>query len=202
MLGGIILAAGASSRMGRPKALLPGPDGASFHARLAGTLAAAGIGPLVVVAGRHAGQIALAVRRDALPLEVVVNARPERGQLSSLLAGLEVLVGRGCEAVAVAPVDQPLVSVETVRTLAAAWRASRAAVVRPACLGRHGHPAILDARLFGELRAAALEAGARPVIERHAAEVLDVAVDDPGAFEDIDTPEDYRRLVGRPLAGR
>lgn len=198
MLAGIILAAGASSRMGRPKALLPCVDGRSFLASLAATLTAAGVDPIVVVvAAPHAAAVAPAA--EALGLEVVVNPVPERGQLSSLVLGLDALDDRGVEGVMVTPVDQPLVSPDTVRRLAGAWRASSPLVVRPEHDGRHGHPVVFDARLFPELRGADPGAGARATIARHEADVLDVPVSDPGAFEDIDTPGDYRRLVGLPL---
>jgi len=73
--------------------------------------------------------------------------------------------------------------------------------VRPARLGRHGHPVLFDARVLPELRAADLAAGARVVVRAHAAEACDVEVDDPGAFEDIDTPEDYFRVFGVALNG-
>jgi CTP:molybdopterin cytidylyltransferase MocA len=200
MLAGIILAAGASSRMGRVKALLPSGDGRTFLARLAATLADAGADPLVVVTGPpHSRLIAAAVRDAAFPLVVALNAAPERGQLSSLVAGLDLLAGQDLEGAIVTPVDYPLVSAATVRRLVEAWRVSGAPVARPGCGGAHGHPVIFAARLFDELRSADLSLGARAVIARHAAGVLDVAVDDPGAFEDIDTPEDYRRLIGQPI---
>lgn len=185
--------------MGRVKALLPSGDGRTFLARLAGTMEAAGVDPLVVVAGAHAAAIAAAVRAGALRTEVVVNRAPGRGQLSSLLAGLEALAPRGPEAVVVTPVDYPLVSQDTVRRLVDAWRASGALIVRPERGGHHGHPVVFGAGLFAELRRADLSAGARGVIARHLADVVDVPVDDAGAFEDIDTPDDYRRLIGQPL---
>ena len=81
-----------------------------------------------------------------------------------------------------------------------AWSRSGAPVVRPSRGGRHGHPVLFDARVLAELRAADLSAGARAVVRAHAAESLDVEVDDPGAFEDIDTPEDYRRVFGIGLS--
>jgi CTP:molybdopterin cytidylyltransferase MocA len=197
MVAGVILAGGASSRMGRAKAALPCGDGRSFLSHVVATLAAAGIHPIVVVAGFHVREVREAARLESLPVEVVVNAQPERGQLSSLVTGLNALSVPPVRAAAVTPVDQPLVRVATVAALVEAYRRSHALIVRPEHAGRHGHPVILDARLFEELRAADAGAGARAVIARHASETRDVPLADPGAFEDIDTPEDYRRLVGR-----
>lgn len=199
VLAGIILAAGASSRMGRVKALLPSGDGRTFLGRLAATFAEAAVDPVVVVAaGANVAPIAAAVRDAALPVSVVVNPEPGRGQLSSLVAGLDALAGRPVDAVVVTPVDHPLVSPGTVRRLIEAWRASAAPIVRPQHRGRHGHPVIFAAALFDELRAGDPSLGARAVVARHASLALDVPVVDPGAFDDIDTPDDYERLIGAP----
>ncbi len=195
MIAGIILAAGASSRMGRTKALLPvGND--CFATRLVRTFADAGIGRVVVVCADDIATIRRRLSACGLPAEIVANPQRDEGQLSSLRVGLAALAAPEPEAIAVSPVDMPLVSVETIRTLLDRWRHSRAPVVRPARAGRHGHPVIFDRAVFGELREAEVRAGARVVIRAHATEAVDVAVDDEGAFQDIDTPEDYARLIG------
>jgi molybdenum cofactor cytidylyltransferase len=195
MLAGIILAAGASSRMGRPKALLTCRDGRSFLATLVTSFVRAGVDPVVAVIGSDALAIRQAVERDHMEVRLVENPAPERGQLSSLLAGLDALETDAPDAIAVIPVDQPLVSEETIRKLVERWRTTGALIVRPAHGNRHGHPVIFDSRVFGELRAADPRSGARVVVRGHHADVLDVDVDDEGAVEDIDTPSDYRRLV-------
>jgi molybdenum cofactor cytidylyltransferase len=100
-----------------------------------------------------------------------------------------------------APVDLPLVSPATVRAVVEAWERTGAPVVRPSYRGRHGHPVLFDARVFQELRAADLSAGARVVVRAHAAESCDVETDDIGALEDIDTPDDYFRVFGVRLSG-
>lgn len=201
----IVLAAGASSRMGRTKALLPLRGGETFLARVVSTLRAAGIEEITVVVGRDADSIRAAL--DG-PVNVVQNDDPSRGQLSSLRLGLDALTAPdaarhgddpGVAGVLVTIVDLPLVSAETVRRVIDAWEASGAPIVRPAREGRHGHPVIFGAAVFDELRSADLALGAREVLRAHLSEVLDVCVDDAGAFEDIDTPADYERLVGLPF---
>jgi molybdenum cofactor cytidylyltransferase len=195
MIPAIILAAGASSRMGRPKALLPiDVDGTTFLERLVKTLREAGVDDVIVVVGHDANRVREVVDDAGLAVRTVENPDPARGQLSSLITALEIADRPGVEAVLVAPVDQPLVTVGTVRCVVDAYRRTRAPVVRPAHEGRHGHPAILDRSLFDEIRRADLAAGARGVIKAHQAEAVDVAVDDEGAFLDIDTPEEYERL--------
>lgn len=193
MLPALILAAGASSRMGRTKALLPLPTGGTFLGRLDATLRAAGIEQIVAVIAHDAEAIVAAATVGNLRVRFVRNPDPSRGQLSSLLAGLDTLP-RG--PVLVTPVDLPLVSPATVRAVIEAWQRSRAPIVRPARAGRHGHPVIFAQSILDELRRGDLAAGARPIVKAHLDEILDVPVDDDGAFEDIDTREDYERLVG------
>jgi molybdenum cofactor cytidylyltransferase len=212
MIPAIVLAAGASSRMGRTKALLPLPGGDTFLARIVATLRAAGVEEIVVVVGEDGASIRAAQAGAARPpCRFVHNHDPSRGQLSSLQLGLDVVAGcRGARGagpggddviagVIVTTVDLPLVSAETVRRVIGAWRASRAPIVRPARDGRHGHPVIFDAAVFDELQRADLAVGARAVLRAHLADIIDVPVDDAGAFEDIDTPADYERLVGLPF---
>jgi CTP:molybdopterin cytidylyltransferase MocA len=180
--------------MGRAKALLPLPGGDTFIARLDATLRAAGIEEVIAVVGYHAELIEEALEAAGLRLRIARNPDPSRGQLSSLLAGLDAL-DAGAPAVLVTPVDLPLVSSATVRRVLDAWVETRAPIVRPERRGRHGHPVVFAASILAELRTADLAAGARPVIAAHGREILDVPVDDAGAFEDIDTPADYARLV-------
>jgi molybdenum cofactor cytidylyltransferase len=191
VLPALILAAGASSRMGRTKALLPLPDGRTFLGRLEATLRAAGVEDIVAVIGHDGERIHAASIASGLRLRFAWNPAPARGQLSSLLAGLEVLPDGP---VLVTPVDLPLVMPATVRSVIGAWQATGAPIVRPERGGRHGHPVVFSRRILAELREADLAAGARPVIQAHRDEIVDVPVDDDGAFEDIDTPEDYARL--------
>jgi molybdenum cofactor cytidylyltransferase len=193
----LVLAAGRSTRMGRPKALLPVTrDGETFIERLVATLIAGGVDDVVVVAGDEA----VAIRaRLGFRARVAVNRQIDLGQLSSIVVGLDVIDRPGVQAVMIAPVDQPLVSETTVRVLADAWRRTRAPIVRPVRGGRHGHPVIFDRAVFDELRAANPAQGARAIVHAHAESVSDIAVDDDGAFADIDTPADYERWTGLKL---
>jgi len=195
MVVALILAAGASSRMGRPKALLPIGDG-TFVTRVCRTLLEAGVDDLVVVAGAEHHAVAAEIGEAGLRARVVENARRQEGQLSSVLAGLAVADRPGVDAVLVHLVDTPLVRPETVRAVLDAFRRTNAPIVRPAVGGRHGHPVLFARKVFDDLRRADPAIGARAVVQAHAAEVCDVAVDDEGACRDIDTPEDFARLPG------
>lgn len=196
MIRTVILAAGASSRMGRPKTSLPlDGRGETFLSRIIRTALAAGLPEIVVVGGAHLDAVRGGWLARDRRVRMVANADWAAGQLSSLLVGLNAPARVPIEAVAVTLVDVPLVTEDTMRRLVSVWRTTRTSIVRPARGDEHGHPVIFDKRLFAELRGADLSAGAKSVVRAHAAEILNVPIDDPGAYLDIDTPEEYARVV-------
>jgi len=194
---GIVLAGGKSSRMGRPKALLPiGEGGDTFFDRVTRTLLDAGVDDIVVVVGADAEAIRAGVRQPAPSVRIVDNLDYERGQLTSLVAGLRAIDSAASRAALVTLIDVPFVSVSTVRRLISVHRELGAPIVRPVSSGRHGHPVVFGCELFDELRRADPAQGAKPVVRAHAMEMVEVPVDDEGAFTDIDTREDYERVIG------
>ena len=116
--------------------------------------------------------------------------------MSSLLAGLDAIDEPLLEAALVTLVDVPLVRASTVAEVIAAWRRTRAPIVRPANGERHGHPVMFDRSIFSDLRAADPNTGAKAVFAIHRDRIVNVPVEDAGAFEDIDTPVDYERILG------
>ncbi len=199
MLTGIVLAAGDSTRMGTPKALLPDEDGRPLVARLARTFQAAGIDEVIVVTGAAHDAIVTALERDrwsATPV-VVRNPDPARGQLSSLWVGLDAAERPTLDAILMTLVDVPMVKAATVRAVIEAWRRGRPPIVRPAVGERHGHPVLFDRAVFDELRRAPLADGVKAVVHAHAAALVNVNVDDEGCVTDVDTPADYDALVER-----
>ena len=183
--------------MGQAKAALPfGQTGETVLSRIVSVLLAGGVPRVAVIAGAHID----AVRRAMPPRErrarVVEHPGWEQGQLSSLIAGLNALDDPLLEAVLVTPVDVPLVSSTTVAAVINAWRRTHAPIVRPVDGDRHGHPVIFDRSVFADLRSANPNVGAKAVFATHRDRVLNVEVKDAGAFEDIDTPADYKRLFG------
>jgi molybdenum cofactor cytidylyltransferase len=189
----IVLAAGASSRMGRSKALLT-VDGRSFVRRILETLREGGIGDAVVVL-RPGQRDAEAEVAAAGAGRVVVNPRADHGQLSSLIVGLDAVDAPGVDAILVTLVDVPLIQPSTIRALLARVAVSDARVLRAVHRGRHGHPVIFTRSVFAALRGADPAVGAKEVIR--AVGVEDVEVDDPGVVRDVDTPADYEALRPR-----
>lgn len=193
MMAGLILAAGASRRMGSPKALLE-VEGRTFLDRLIALLAAH-CEPVIVVLGHDAGRIRRGSKLIA-QARVVVNPEPDRGQLSSLQCGLRE--ASGCGAVMYTPVDLPLVRPSTVAALIAAagdWTVHR--IVAPEYRGCHGHPVCISRELIPEFLALPEDSTARDVIHRWRHLTVYVPVDDAGVTRDIDDPDAYQRLVGQ-----
>jgi len=197
MIPAIVLAAGKSSRMGRPKAALPLPGGDTFITRIVRTFKEAGVEDVVVVVGHDATAVIDAFAAADLDARFVENPDYEQGQLSSLLAALKVIDRPGVVAALMTLVDVPLVSAATVRAVVDRYRSTRAPVVRPVRGSDHGHPVLIDRSLFDAIRRADPAVGAKAVIRANVSEAGDVAVDDAGAFADADTPEDYKRLTGQ-----
>jgi len=177
--------------MGRPKALLPS-GGRTFVRRILDTLSDAGVSDAVVVVRPDADDVVREIVSAGFG-RAVVNADPNRGQLSSLVAGLDAIDSPRVVAALVTLVDVPLVRAETIAALIARAPLSSAPIVRATYRSRHGHPVIFKRELFDALRRADPSVGAKAVLRAHAIE--DVDVDDPGVVADIDTPDDYRRVI-------
>lgn len=195
MVAGIVLAAGRSLRMGEPKPLLRF-RGERFLERVVGALRAGGCDPVLVVVAppdEPAAEAIAAAARGA-GARVVVNPLPDAEQVDSLRAGLAALPP-AAEVAVVAPADVPAIDAAAVRAVVGAFRARGAPVVRAVHGGRHGHPVLFARRVFSELFADPLAEGARSVVHAHADEMEEVAVESPGVLLDVDTPEDYRRLL-------
>ena len=202
---GVILAAGYSTRMGRDKALLPWPPVAE-GAPAANTFLGAMIDLLqqvsdlvVVVAGENASTLESVV--DAHGAFLVTNPKPERGQFSSIQVGLREVLNRGRDAAFLAPVDRPPVLPGTVSVLRSIFLNSDPevwAVVPEISRGGstvHGHPILVGREMMEQFLRAPAAANARDIEHAHKPHVLYVPVNDERVAANIDTPEDYQRLL-------
>ena len=189
----VILAAGASRRMGTPKALLL-LNGETFLDRMI-RLFAPLAQPVVVVLGHQAGEIRAGIKA-ANHAQLVVNPDPERGMLSSLQCGLAAIPSE-TEAVMFTPVDHPDLRQATLETLLRCYGSSRPLLAVPEHEGKHGHPVLIARPLIGELLALPPTAQAADVIHRHRADTIYVDVADPAVTTDIDDRPAYDELVAR-----
>jgi molybdenum cofactor cytidylyltransferase len=194
----ILLAAGESTRMGRPKALLPWGE-TTLIAYQVRELLAAGVDDVVVVLGHAADEV-----RPQAPSQarVVVNEAYRQGRASSLRAGAAALPD-DADPIVVLNVDQPRPS-QVLRALLAAHREGGSPITVPVAQGRRGHPPVLAGSLLPELRAASEEAqGLRGVIASHQEAVREVPFDSPLVLLDMNTPAEYQRALAeldRPSA--
>jgi molybdenum cofactor cytidylyltransferase len=189
-IGGVILAAGLSTRMrGHRKALLDWERGNFFdHTMYVFDLP---VDPVVVVI--REGDEQTSGSYMAKYCRFVVNPDPDRGQLSSLQVGLAELPD--AKAIAFCPVDFPAVEPKTMKLLVKELDASDALIIQPRFETRHGHPVIIRRPVIDAVLAAPSTATTRDVLRQFAAQTRYVAVDDPGVVADIDTPDDYRAML-------
>jgi CTP:molybdopterin cytidylyltransferase MocA len=190
-LGVVILAAGAGSRLGGVAKALLEVDGVPFLDQITNTACELGFVDAVVVVGSPFGE-AVAARATALGLRVVVNPDPARGMASSVALGFAALGVGEAEAAWLWPVDHPHVMAATLRALASALGTHE--VAQPRLGERGGHPPLIARAAWPRFAACAnLDGGARTVLAT--ADVIAVAVDDPGVVRDIDTPADAKALA-------
>ncbi|MBC7883049.1 MAG: nucleotidyltransferase family protein [Anaerolineae bacterium] len=191
-IGLIVLAAGASTRMGTPKQLL------MFRGRsLLRTMAEAAIAsccdPVVVVLGSQIEQIKLEVH--PLALHIVENREWAKGMGNSIAAGMSTLttINQNLDAVVVVLCDQPFVSSHLLDQLVESYRATRSPIVACAYANTLGVPALFDRSLFTELMTINVNMGAKYLIKQLAEKVSLIPF--PEGEIDVDTPAQYQQLL-------
>ena len=190
MTAAILLAAGESTRMGRPKALLPWGE-TTLIAYQVGELLAGGVDDVVVVLGHDADEVRPQVPSQA---RIVVNEGYRQGRASSLREGGAAL-SDDADPIVVLNVDQPRPS-HVLRALLAAHREGGSPITIPVAQGRRGHPPVLAGSLLAELRGASEGAqGLRGVIASHQEAVREVPFDSPLVLLDMNTPAEYQRAL-------
>ncbi len=189
MIAGIVLAAGLSRRMGQAKVLLA-LEGRPVVRHVAERLLAAGLAPVIVVAGTE--HLAIGAALAGLAVELVVNPHPETGQASSIRVGIGALPP-ATQAALIALGDQPFVTREIILVLLAALERTGKAIIAPRYREGRGNPVLFAREVFPELERLSGDQGARSVVERDPSRVALVDLDLPMP-QDLDTPEDYARL--------
>ncbi|HEX6997253.1 MAG TPA: nucleotidyltransferase family protein [Gammaproteobacteria bacterium] len=189
----LVLAAGGSTRLGRPKQLVRHRGTPLLVRAVEAAVAAAGR-PAVVVLGAEAQRLRAVLARRGLPVRAVVNARWREGLSGSLAAGLEALPRRAAAALLVV-VDQPEVDARALRRLVRAWRRRPGLPAAARYDGRAGVPAILPRRWWRAAKRLEGDQGARALLRSLPRVTL---TDMPQGALDVDVPEDLARLRSGP----
>jgi len=193
MISAIVLAAGASQRMGRPKLLLPLGDELVIE-RVVRTVTAADVDETIVVIGSRRAEMEQVLA--PLPVRVVFNPDYVWGEmLSSIQVGLRAASSTAIAALIVLG-DQPRVAVGTLNQILVALREGHDRICLPTFGGRRGHPIGLSRRFWPEVLALKKGSSLRELVRRHQDAVLEIPVLDDAILSDMDTPQEYERLLG------
>lgn len=189
-IAGLVLAAGRSSRMAPRNKLLEPIGGEKMVRRVAATAIASGAGPVIVVTGHEAASVAAALR--GLDVTIVANPDYADGLSTSLRAGLCALPP-GIDGALILLGDMPEVEVPVLAALMASFT-DESAICVPVRHGRRGNPVLWGRSYFAEMMRLTGDTGAKPLMARHEAQLIEVEVATDSIFEDVDVPEDLARL--------
>ena len=195
MISAILLAAGESKRMGRPKQLLEW-RGKTLLQHSLESLCNSAADEIILVLGHEADRIRRTL--SALPIKIVINPDYRQGMASSLRHGL-LAMDRSSEAFLVLLADQPGIGPEIINRLISAFRQAdpRGGIVRPVYRGRPGHPVLIGTQYLQEALQLRGDVGARRIPMNHPGDILEIAVDQDAVLKDLDTPEEYQKYTKR-----
>jgi molybdenum cofactor cytidylyltransferase len=193
MISAVVLAAGLSTRMGRPKLILPWGS-TTVIGQVVATLAQAQVDDIVVVTGAARTEVEAAVGQGRWEgIRMVFNPRyVEDNMLVSLQAGIAALGGQ-VDAMLVALGDQPQIEFDVVRSLVDTYRTEGHPLIVPSFRMRRGHPWVVARTLWPDLLSASAGSTMRDFLLAHTGQITYIAVSSPSILRDLDTPEDYAR---------
>ena len=197
MISGIVLAAGSSQRIGTPKALLKIGE-KTFLQHIVEIVHSARIIDVVIVLGAEAEEIQKTI--IWFDGKVVINNDWQKGQLSSIITGLNALDLTKSEpeeihGAIICPADHPLLTQSLLVDLLQGYWLSKKRIIIPIHRGKRGHPIIFDRELFDDIRNAPIDIGARAVVRNHEQDIQEVDVNDEGVLINIDSPDDYKKYI-------
>ena len=190
-IAGVILAAGSASRMGKTKQLLPFGEN-TLLGQVVQTAGDSMLHEIIVVLGHNADKIEESI--DLSDAQVVRNTEYPKGQSTSLIKGLEN-VSSICDAAIFLLGDQPLITAAIINKLIDAFETSTAPIVIPYCNGKRGNPVIIARALFHRLKSLSGDTGPRVLFDEFKKSVLKVSVPDEAILTDVDTKDDYEKLI-------
>ncbi len=188
-IGAVILAAGLSSRMGQPKMLLQWKNSTVIET-VVHTVMASTLQKIVVVTGSHRDEIKSLL--ELLPVELVFNPDFANGEmLVSFQKGLRAL--SDCDAAMLFLGDQPQIQIRTVEQLIADY--SGQAILIPSYNMKRGHPWIINQNIWNDIFSLHPPQSLRDFVKLHQAQIHYIDVDAPEILQDMDTAEDYHKLL-------
>tara|TARA_B100001146_G_C15981350_1_gene348495 strand:+ start:35 stop:649 length:615 start_codon:yes stop_codon:yes gene_type:complete len=186
---GILLAAGESSRMHTPKALLDWGGQTLIESQII-ALQNAGVSEIIVVLGHYVSEFISVLKNHSGKLQIIENPDYWKGKTTSIIKGLEN-ISDDSDTLVLLAVDQPRPS-NLITDLLNSHRSSDAMITHPSYQGRGGHPLIFDKILFEEIsKIDEKSEGIRSVVKKYLHRINVMQVDDPIVRVDINTPEDY-----------
>lgn len=195
-IGAIILAAGLSRRMGKPKLFLPFLNTPLIHYPVALAVGQK-FDPIIVVGGMYIQQLQMELNEYSKRISIVYNSNYEKGMSSSLKAGIDSL-NEEVDATFIFLGDQPFVSEDVVEKLIQVYEENKdkgAKIVRPRYSSKVGHPILFDKSLFSEFKSLSGDEGGKSIIKANEDKVIYVDFENVKLNLDIDTPQDYEALI-------
>lgn len=188
----IILAAGSSTRMGRPKLVLPWKDN-TILGEVTSTLVKAGIQEIIIVIQKEQELLYNHIQQLSIdkPLRIVLNESfNSEDMLSSIRYGLKA-IKPSFDAALIALGDQPQIQENVVRLICSEYFQTKAPIIIPSFHMQRGHPWLISRTLWPQLIKIKHPSTPHDFLEKYIEDVHYVLVDDPSILQDIDTPQDY-----------
>ena len=192
MMSSILLAAGESKRMGKPKELMPFGQSSIVEQTIDNLLGSA-VNEVIVVIGHRAEEVIRLIATR--PVKLAVNPNYKQGMSTSIIAGLN-LVDSQAQAVMLALGDQPAIDSQTINRLIKAFYTHDKGIAIPTYQGRRGHPIIFAVKYKEKLLELKGDIGGRQIVKDHPDDILEVAVNSESILTDIDTISDYQSYIG------
>jgi len=188
----VVLAAGMSKRYGRNK-LLEKINDKTIIRKVVEESVKSRADKVVVVVGFEAGKIINEIKD--LPVTTVYNENYMEGMSSSVKVGAEKAIELNADAVMILPADNLLIKSRTIDKVIDAYYKTRGLIVVPRFEGKRGHPILLDKKLFNDILSISEETqGLKYVVRKYSDKIVDVEVESPEIYIDIDVPEDLEKL--------
>ena len=185
----MILAAGESKRMGKPKLLLPFGEKTIIETIVA-TVVSSKVEKTLVVLGSEREKIEQKIKNYSL--KIAFNPNFRSGMLSSVQAGFQAFP-ENAQAALVVLGDQPSISISVINELIDAYQRTRKGIVLPVYKGERGHPVLIDAKYWKEVENLSPGVGLRGTVYNHPEDIVEVDMETPSIFQDIDDESDYKK---------